>query len=189
MSEPQEHPRVPIPESYWVVPGRLLAGGYPGSLHEREARHKLRAFLEAGIRLFIDLTEEDELVHYDEWLAQEAAAKGIDVEYRRVPVRDFGIPTRQGVRDVFHLVDSAVRDERPAYIHCWGGIGRTGTMIGCWLRRDGCDLDTAIERLATLRRRTPEAWRQSPETDEQRRFISAWTDDTCDDEASRGADE
>lgn len=32
----------PIPDSYWVVPGKLLAGEYPGSKTDKVARHKLR---------------------------------------------------------------------------------------------------------------------------------------------------
>ncbi len=50
----------PIPDSYWLVPGKLLAGEYPGAQAEAEARMKLRAFLDAGVTCFLDLTEEDE---------------------------------------------------------------------------------------------------------------------------------
>ena len=53
-------PPLPIPECYWVVPGLLLAGEYPFSFVEEEGRARLRAFLDAGIRLFVDLTEERE---------------------------------------------------------------------------------------------------------------------------------
>jgi hypothetical protein len=30
----------PIPDSYWVWPGRVLAGEYPGSKHDADARKK-----------------------------------------------------------------------------------------------------------------------------------------------------
>ena len=51
----------PIPDAYWVVPGRLLAGEYPGAKMDAEARRKLRLFLGAGVNFFLDLTEEAEL--------------------------------------------------------------------------------------------------------------------------------
>jgi hypothetical protein len=48
-------PPVPVPDSYWVVDDLLLAGEYPGEIDPDETRRKLRAFLDAGVRLFIDL--------------------------------------------------------------------------------------------------------------------------------------
>ncbi len=49
--------KTPIPDSYWVVPGRLLAGEYPGALNNSVAQRKVRSFVEAGISMFLDLTE------------------------------------------------------------------------------------------------------------------------------------
>ncbi len=40
-------------------------------------------------------------------------------------------------------------------MHCWGGVGRTGTVVGCWLVRHGLDDGDAIARIATLRRELP----------------------------------
>ena len=51
---------VPIPESYSVWEGRLLAGEYPGAKHVGDAVPRLDAFRAAGITSFVDLTEEDE---------------------------------------------------------------------------------------------------------------------------------
>lgn len=39
----------PVPDSYWIRPGQLLAGGYPGSSAEAESRLKLRCFLAAEV--------------------------------------------------------------------------------------------------------------------------------------------
>jgi len=47
----------PIPDSYWLIEGQLLAGEYPGAPRDDEARRKLEAILRAGVRSFIDLTE------------------------------------------------------------------------------------------------------------------------------------
>src|SRR5688572_20285195 len=59
-----DHER-PHLNSYWVRPGLLLAGEYPGAFDEAWARRKIRRMLEAGIRVFVDLTEEGELAPYD----------------------------------------------------------------------------------------------------------------------------
>jgi hypothetical protein len=50
----QPPPR-PDPNTYWVVPGKLLAGEYPGAPDSEETRRRLRRFLAAGVRHFIDL--------------------------------------------------------------------------------------------------------------------------------------
>jgi protein-tyrosine phosphatase len=72
---------------------------------------------------------------------------------------------------------ATIRDEiaagRPVYVHCWGGIGRTGTVIG-WAGRRGTDSTAAIERIAELRSDTADRRRRSPETDEQCRYIREW---------------
>jgi hypothetical protein len=39
-------PTVPFPRSYWVVPGKFLAGYYPGSRDSVTAQAKLKNLLE-----------------------------------------------------------------------------------------------------------------------------------------------
>ena len=73
-----ERPIVPIPDSYWLVDGLLLAGEYPGTGDPRGTREKLARFLDAGIRTFIDLTEVREpLARYDGILQELARERAI----------------------------------------------------------------------------------------------------------------
>lgn len=48
----------PTSSSYWVVPGLLLAGAYPGDPDPAEHDRKVRAIVGAGIRVFVNLMEE-----------------------------------------------------------------------------------------------------------------------------------
>ena len=166
----------PIPDSYWLVDGLLLAGQYPGAADEDRARARLARFLDAGIRTFIDLTEASEpLERYDRILRTLATERGIEAKHLRHPVRDLGVPRE---RDQMKGMLATIREEmdagRPVYVHCWGGIGRTGTVIGCWLVEQGLAGPAAIERIAHLRAPTPDSWKRSPETDEQCRYICEW---------------
>jgi len=54
------HTDKPIPDSYWVNPGQLLAGEYPRNLDDASSRVKLQRLLEAGVTFFLDLTEAGE---------------------------------------------------------------------------------------------------------------------------------
>ena len=51
---------VPFARSYWVVPGKLLAGYYPGDLDTSKMEKKLKGLLQAGIKYVINLMEENE---------------------------------------------------------------------------------------------------------------------------------
>jgi len=166
----------PIPNSYWLMDRQLLAGEYPGSSYPDLARTKLEAILNAGIRSFIDLTElRDGLRPYENLLEELTLARRIDVHYRRIGVRDMGLPTSEVMHDILSRIDSEIAAGRPVYLHCWGGIGRTGTVAGCWLVEQGMACDAALERITTLRAPTPEGWKNSPETRDQRSFVRAWT--------------
>ncbi|WP_374108489.1 hypothetical protein [Nostoc sp. XA010] len=30
-------------------------------------------------------------------------------------------------------IDRALNGQEKVYVHCWGGIGRTGIVVGCYL--------------------------------------------------------
>ena len=58
--------KVPFNRSYWVVPGKLLAGGYPGSENPVEEERKLKGLIQAGIRHVISLIEPEEYGRSDD---------------------------------------------------------------------------------------------------------------------------
>ena len=54
----------PLPNSYWVTPGRFAAGGFPGAGASYLTATRFKALTEAGISCFINLTETGELPSY-----------------------------------------------------------------------------------------------------------------------------
>jgi protein-tyrosine phosphatase len=64
----------------------------------------------------------------------------------------------------------------PVYVHCWGGVGRTGTVIGCWLLRHGlAEPGDVLKVLMELRQQDQQRrQRMSPESPEQQRFVKGW---------------
>lgn len=167
----------PISESYWVVPGRLLAGEYPGLYTEELTRKRIDAFIEASFQTFIDLTRPDELAPYARILTEQAKAYDVEVAYQRFPIGDFGLPAPEQMNLILDAIDEGLQEGQKIYLHCWGGIGRTGTTVGCYLVRQGMTGVEALAQLATWWKSVPKSryYLHSPETHEQMKFIRNWT--------------
>jgi hypothetical protein len=167
----------PHANCYWLIPGRLLAGEHPGAIVAAEGIARIDALLDTGVRQFIDLTAEHEgLAPYVPMLRERAAAQGVRVAHRRYAIADFGVPPAALMRATLDAIYGAIAAEEPLYLHCWGGVGRTGTVVGCLLREQGFD---AVDALAVIGRK----WRvmekrtrhpNSPETSGQVTFIERW---------------
>ena len=152
---------------YWVEPERLAAGAYPGA-------GTLAALIAEGVGGFIDLTPETGLRSYAAEAARLAAAMGRDALHRRFPIVDFAVPEAATMRAILDAIDEWLAAQRRVYVHCHAGIGRTGTVIGCWLVRRGVAPAQVFPELARLRRDTRSAHLASPETEAQRDFVAAW---------------
>jgi hypothetical protein len=175
-------PPLPFGRSYWAVPGKLMAGFYPGASSRQDAEKKLRSLLDVGVRCVVNLVEEDEQGHdarplhpYQILLSQLAEECGVDVTYVRMPIRDVDIPSVATMRIILDLIDAALARGLMTYVHCWGGRGRTGTVVGCYLARHGMAVgEDALKEITHLRRYEETADKGSPDTEEQREMIRNW---------------
>ncbi len=168
-------PQPPLPNSYWVEPGRILAGEYPAAGGEEETMARLRRLLNAGIDCFIDLTEPGERESYEEFLPGPYARE--PVVYLRKPIRDHGLPDSNGqMQEILDEIDAALAEGRRIYLHCRAGIGRTNMVAGCWFADSGEIGDAALARLNERWRGSEraESWPTVPETDAQIEFVRRW---------------
>jgi protein-tyrosine phosphatase len=131
------------------------------------------ALLEAGVTFFLDLTEEGELNPYSGLLAQEPEGCDRPLEHRRLSIRDFDVPSRDHMVRILDTIDAALEAGHTVYLHCWGGTGRTGTVVGCHLARHGKPGEQALAGIVRLRRNIKNA-RMSPETPAQREMVLGW---------------
>ena len=173
MSQPPSF-AVPFADSYWVLPGELLAGEYPYAKDELEGTRKLTCLIQSGIRAIVNLTMPGDMVPYFEELVRLANEMEIKVAYRRFAVRDLSLPDIETMKFILDWIDTHLAENVPTYIHCLGGIGRTGTVVGCFLVRHGMTGQNALERITYLRQGTPDWWYVSPETWQQKDFILTW---------------
>lgn len=169
----------PFERCYWVRQGEFLAGCYPGDLDPDDAEYKLSGLVRAGIRTVINLTEVGEagayglpLKTYNAVLRSLAGELGPDLRLLRHPVHDMDIPSPRRMKTILDAIDTSLAEDRPVYVHCWGGFGRTGTVVGCWLARHGiAQGEEVLEEIARLREGMSG---DSPQTDEQCHMVCTW---------------
>lgn len=179
---------VPIANSYLVHSGmKIYAGEYPGDKDVQACKSKVGPYgYFHEVKFFYDLTCEGELVPYSRFLRP-------GTEHVRFPVPDCGVP--HDTRPVALLLDRIIRNASDAtgncdktYIHCWGGVGRTGTIVAClyaWLLKGkGLSADEmyrrAMEQLQDSFSRCPKSrYRTSPENQLQRDFVRRFIDQEC----------
>lgn len=166
----------PFPESYWVVPNKLLAGAYPGDINSSRNHKKLTALLNSGFDTFFNLTSENEITPYYPILLEEAVHYNLQVTHKFFSISDMGLPNRMNMIAILDSIDQALAAGKKIYLHCWAGIGRTGTTVGCYLVRHGSTGQEALSKLATLfsAASQSELHRTSPETQDQIDFILNW---------------
>ena len=160
----------PLHQSYEVsvAGGAVYAGEYPGDKNGELAKNKIAHMYHFGIRHFIDLTEEGELQPYSHLLPA-------DTTYTRFPIRDCGAPSSvESVQRLLLRIEELKKMEGYVYLHCWGGVGRTGTIVACYLSQDAEEpnLCHILEELRNHFSEMPKAaYRETPETEEQKDFI------------------
>ena len=172
---------VPFNRCYWVVPGKLMAGCYPGALDKFETHQKLKRLLDHGIRHVVNLMEPDEHDHscdffepYEPVMKSIAEESAIDVSFNRFSIPDLSIPSVQKMVEILDHIDQKIIDRKPVYVHCRGGIGRTGTggrvFLGkAWLlirKKRSPDDPEARRKVVDFRR--------SPETAQQMDMVVSW---------------
>jgi ADP-ribosylglycohydrolase len=155
----------------WRVDDELLAGEFPAAKDDPvRSDEKLQVLVDAGIRTFIDLTDADttdaHLEPYGPRLAAAADMRRLDLTRINLRIPDGGVIPDDGYDDIVATIDAA-RSRGGVYVHCWGGVGRTGTVVGCVLAAAGHDHASIESRLREMRAGTKKAHRRCPENREQ----------------------
>ena len=170
----------PFSQSYWFHEGLLCAGCYPGDLVPLERDRKLRGLLDCGIIRVLNLMAVDEksgghaFEPYLPLLQTLAVERGISVEGLRLSITDASVPTPDKMRKILDTLDTFLEKRLPTYLHCWGGHGRTSTVVGCYLIRHGRTAAQAFEQIRQWRVALHK--NHDPFEGGQRRFIEAWSE-------------
>jgi hypothetical protein len=169
----------PFPQSFWVHENLLCAGCYPGDQDPATRDAKLHGLLDCGIHRVLSLMEAIErgrggrpFEPYVPRLQELAAERELEVECLSLPLPDARAPAQPALEKVLEVIEVGLREQTPTYLHCWGGHGRTGTVVACHLIRKGRTAQQAIDALLRLRADLPK--NHHPFEGDQERFVRAW---------------
>jgi hypothetical protein len=166
----------PIKNCYWVIENKFLAGEYPRESDHTSSVKKISSLLKSGVTCFIDLPHPDDKMLPYRQLVEQLSNYPVDIH--RYPIPDFSIPESKNLtRQILDQVDAVISKTGMVYVHCWGGIGRTGTIVGCWLARHGYPGEKALKRLHTLWTECPKSrYHNSPESKAQKQYVITWNE-------------
>ena len=158
----------PHGNTYWLWAGHVLAGEHLAKEGEEQLSEKLQLFALAGITHFIDLTSPADPVK-----TYQPLGGAVRINH---PITDFGVPSPLQMQGILQSIQSALSQGGKVYVHCKGGIGRTGTVAATWLTEQGLDDEQALALLLQKWQAMDKRFEEphTPETQAQREFVRTW---------------
>ena len=100
----------------WLIENKLAGSAIPTSIDE------VQWAIEQGVKSIVTI-REDPLD--DDWVK--------DVNYLHVSSNDMGVPEFADLTFAVDFIHRRITNSEPVMVHCLAGMGRTGTILACYL--------------------------------------------------------
>ena len=100
----------------WLIENKLAGSAIPTSIDE------VQWAIEQGVKSIVTVRE---VPLDDDWVK--------DVNYLHISSNDMGVPEFADLTYAVDFIHRRITNSEPVMVHCLAGMGRTGTLLACYL--------------------------------------------------------
>ena len=140
----------------WLIENKLAGSAIPTSKDE------IKWLQEQGVKSIVTVREET----LDEnWVEK--------MKYLHVHSNDMGVPEFDDLVNAVDFIHQIITQDEPVMVHCLAGLGRTGTILACYLiKYDSMSADDAIQKVREKRQGSIQSFSQEELIHRFQTFVS-----------------